>query len=83
MSPPENHQPEPETADLTPAEAAAMLGIHENTLNRAADLGKIAVWKTPGGHRRYWRSVIERIKRSGEYAIVAEVERNHPHQEDK
>lgn len=30
-----------------------MLGIHPDTLRRWADGGKIAVFKTPGGHRRF------------------------------
>ena len=38
---------------LSMNEAAEILGIHADTLRRWADTGKIAVFKTPGGHRRF------------------------------
>ncbi len=69
--------------ELTPGQAAEILGIHPRTLNRQADAGKVAFTRTEGGHRRYLLSVIQRIKLRGDFALAAEVERNHPHQEDK
>lgn len=43
------------------AEAAAILGVHPMTVTRQAREGKIPHVRTPGGHRRYWRSVIQRL----------------------
>lgn len=43
---------------LTLNGAAELLGIHPDTLRRWADGGKIAVFKTPGGHRRFSESEI-------------------------
>lgn len=50
---------------LTPAEAARALAITPVTLTRWAQAGKIACIRTPGGHRRYKASEVERI-RNGE-----------------
>lgn len=49
-------------------EAAEQLGVHPVTLRRWAESGKIRVVRTPGGHRRFASSEIERLKRqaSGE-----------------
>ncbi len=44
---------------LTLNKAAEQLGIHPDTLRRWADGGKIPVFKTPGGHRRFSKSEIE------------------------
>ncbi|WP_413228095.1 helix-turn-helix domain-containing protein [Actinomyces faecalis] len=41
------------------SQAASMLGVSRETLNRAADDGKVAVTLTPGGQRRYRRRDIE------------------------
>ena len=43
---------------LTLNEAADRLGVHPDTLRRWADGGKIPVFKTPGGHRRFSRDEI-------------------------
>jgi excisionase family DNA binding protein len=48
---------------LTLNEAAEQLGIHPDTLRRWADGGKIAVFKTPGGHRRFSESEIRSFGR--------------------
>jgi excisionase family DNA binding protein len=34
-------------------EACAMLGVDQSTLRRWSDSGKVPVFRTPGGHRRY------------------------------
>ena len=53
---------------LSLKEAADQLGVHPVTLRRWAESGKIQVVRTPGGHRRFSTSEIERLKRldSGE-----------------
>ncbi|MGB0650560.1 MAG: helix-turn-helix domain-containing protein [Rhodothermales bacterium] len=44
-------------------EAAEQLGVHPVTLRRWAESGKIQVVRTPGGHRRFSSSEIDRLKR--------------------
>jgi excisionase family DNA binding protein len=38
---------------LTIHEACAFLGVDQSTLRRWSDMGKVPVFRTPGGHRRY------------------------------
>src|SRR3712207_7500490 len=38
---------------LTIHEACAYLGVDQSTLRRWSDAGKVPVFRTPGGHRRY------------------------------
>jgi excisionase family DNA binding protein len=38
---------------LTIHEACAFLGVDQSTLRRWSDAGKVPVFRTPGGHRRY------------------------------
>lgn len=40
-------------------EAAAELHVHPETLRRWADEGKVPFVRTPGGERRFLRSVID------------------------
>lgn len=40
-------------------EAAAMLGVHPTTLRHWADQGDLPSQRTPGGHRRFQRRVVE------------------------
>lgn len=42
-------------------EASRLLGVAPATLRRWSDDGRISVFTTPGGHRRYRRSVLDRI----------------------
>ena len=44
---------------LSLGEASRMLGVDPDTLRRWADAGKVDVFTTPGGHRRFPRSSIE------------------------
>jgi len=44
---------------LSLGQASRMLGITPATLRRWADQGEVATFVTPGGHRRFPRSVIE------------------------
>ena len=45
------------------SEAADLLGISLNTLRRWSDSGKIACYRSPGGHRRYRRADVEALLR--------------------
>jgi excisionase family DNA binding protein len=44
---------------LTLGAASKLLGVDPDTLRRWADAGKIDVFTTPGGHRRFPRSAVE------------------------
>lgn len=44
---------EPSGRWLTIHEACAFLGVDQSTLRRWSDSGKVPVFRTPGGHRRY------------------------------
>lgn len=46
---------------LTPRQVAARFSVDPKTVTRWAKNGKLAVVKTPGGHRRYRESVIEAL----------------------
>ncbi|CAN5478079.1 hypothetical protein BH09ACT12_BH09ACT12_22500 [soil metagenome] len=50
----------PEAHDelLTPAGVAALLHVTPKTVTRWAEAGRLAVIRTPGGHRRYLRSEV-------------------------
>ncbi len=52
-------QPAPQWLSLN--EAAKQLGVHPVTLRRWADDGKIAIMVTPGGHRRFAVTEIDRF----------------------
>ena len=61
--------PAPATASTTDRDgrwlslgpASRLLGIDPDTLRRWADQGRVASWTTPGGHRRFDRSALERL----------------------
>ncbi|MEM2192472.1 MAG: helix-turn-helix domain-containing protein, partial [Candidatus Hadarchaeales archaeon] len=42
-------------------EAAALLGVHQNTIRRWEKEGKIRVVRAPGGHRKIPESEIKRL----------------------
>lgn len=46
---------------LTPGEVAALLRVDPKTVSRWAAAGLVDSIKTPGGHRRFRRSDIERL----------------------
>jgi MerR family regulatory protein. len=45
--------------------ASEMVGVDPDTLRRWADEGKVEVFVTPGGHRRFARGSLQRIQRAG------------------
>lgn len=47
---------------LTSGQMARELGVHKNTVKRAAVKGIVKSSQTLGGHRRYSRDELERIK---------------------
>jgi excisionase family DNA binding protein len=55
---------------LSLSEAAAQLGVHRTTLRRWANHGDVPSMRTPGGHRRFAASVIERIAQEGRSTAV-------------
>ena len=62
---------------LGPGQVARMLHVSPKTVSRWADKGLIPCVTTLGGHRRFQRSTLERIRREmygGPAASVAEEE---------
>src|SRR5689334_8668485 len=58
--------PAPEaTRWLTIQEACAVLGVDQSTLRRWSDSGKVPVFRTPGGHRRYAIADVDALVGSG------------------
>jgi len=50
---------------LTINDACRMLGVDQSTLRRWSDSGKVPVFRTPGGHRRYSEVELRRLVGSG------------------
>jgi excisionase family DNA binding protein len=51
---------------LTLGQAARFLGVAQSTIRKWSDQGRVPAFYTPGGHRRYRRSDLERfLERSG------------------
>ena len=46
---------------LTLGKASALLGVDESTLRRWADAGRLRIYRTPGGHRRFSLSNLEEM----------------------
>src|SRR3990172_2989793 len=55
------HKNPPQPSLISLKQAAQHLGVHPTTLRRWADTGEIPVMLTPGGHRRFAVSDIERF----------------------
>ncbi len=47
---------------LTISQAAARLGVHQNTLRSWADKGLVAHVKLPSGYRRFTIAEVERLR---------------------
>ena len=55
-----------DTEWLTLGQAARFLGVAQSTIRKWSDQGRVPAFYTPGGHRRYRRSDLERfLDRSG------------------
>ena len=51
---------------LTLGQAAKYIGVAQSTMRKWSDLGRVSAFYTPGGHRRYRRSDLDRfLDRSG------------------
>lgn len=46
---------------LSPRQAAAHLGVHEDTLKRWANEGKVRGWRTPGGQWRFRQADLDAL----------------------
>ncbi|MDV6979607.1 helix-turn-helix domain-containing protein [Mycobacterium intracellulare] len=46
---------------LQPSEAAALVGVHRDTLKRWEAKGRITSLRTPDGHRRFRRRDVEAL----------------------
>jgi excisionase family DNA binding protein len=56
---------------LTLGQAAKYLGVAQSTMRKWSDLGRVSAFYTPGGHRRYRRSDLDRfLDRSGPAAAT-------------
>ena len=56
---------------FTLGQASQVLGVHPVTLRRWADAGEIPVLRTPGGHRRFFRTDLESfLRKSGAERLV-------------
>jgi excisionase family DNA binding protein len=56
---PRSSSPDPDWVGL--AEASRVLGVSPATLRRWSDAGRLRVFTTPGGHRRFSRASLERL----------------------
>lgn len=52
-----------QTHPYTGSQVAALFNVHVSTIVRWADEGKIPSFKTPGGQRRYPRTLIDALLR--------------------
>jgi excisionase family DNA binding protein len=60
---------------LTLGQAAKYLGVAQSTMRKWSDLGRVSAFYTPGGHRRYRRSDLDRfLDRSGPGASASPIE---------
>lgn len=58
-----------QTEWLSLKEASELIGVHPSTLRRWADAGTIPCTRTPGGHRRFRRVVVNRYLEHKEQAL--------------
>ena len=59
---------DPGRLGLTVSQAAAELGVSENTIRRWSNAGHLEAYRTPGGQRRFSREAID--------AFMAEAQRS-------
>jgi len=58
-----------ETDLISISEASQILGVNEATLRQWTDEGKLSAFVTPGGHRRYSKSDLKKLTRSGQKVL--------------
>ena len=58
---------------LTPGEVASLLRVDPSTVTKYANKGKLRVFRTPGGHRRYYADEIRAII-EGDHPFSASVD---------
>ena len=69
-------------AIVTTREAAQMLGVAVSTVQKWVELGKLASWKTPGGHRRIPLASVHTVLNGSTAAPVGEAPFAHGAGED-
>lgn len=50
---------------MLPGEVARLFRVDGKTVNRWANEGKLSCFRTPGGHRRFFRGEIQQIIEGG------------------
>jgi excisionase family DNA binding protein len=61
--PAREQRPPPSESDwLRPGQAAALLGVAQSTVRAWTEQGRLPVFYTDGGHRRYRRRDVERVR---------------------
>src|SRR5207245_9752794 len=61
---PERRAPTTEPDWLTLGQAAKYLGVAQSTIRKWSDQGRVPAFYTPGGHRRYRRSDLDKFLES-------------------
>ena len=56
-----SHSSRPDPEWLSLGEASRLLGVSSATIRRWSDAGRLRAFTTPGGHRRFARSALERL----------------------
>lgn len=51
---------------MTPGEVARLFKVDPKTVTRWAHSGRLASITTPGGHKRFWKSLIYKLLEAGE-----------------
>jgi excisionase family DNA binding protein len=62
----------PEDQMMTPGEVAALFRVDPRTVTRWAKIGKLPSVRTPGGHRRYRKTVVRALFTGGAEGPTAE-----------
>lgn len=63
----------PSTEWVALGEASKLLGVDPDTLRRWADEGRVPVFLTPGGHRRFDREVIEEMASAPKRGTIEQI----------